>query len=167
MKVEGKKSSFPGSTRQPEKGTKVGATATDRRRRLSIPDTIPTQDEQPLKDGSNLVTVKQEISRKGAKLCNGSVKGIHEDLFKTLGIGFCEENQMNLFANTLINEIQTRVIEALSKHTGISISTATKTQSTSSNPTGTYMHQSASFMPLLLLAFLKVFSMGREVLIIL
>ena len=152
MKVEGKKSTLPGSIRQPshaqaEKGTKVCETATGRRRHSSISNATHTQDKQPLKDKSNLVSARQEISRKGAKLCNKSVKGLHEDLFNTLGIAFCDDNRMNLFANTLIKEIQTQVVAALSKHTGISVSAATKTKSI--NGDASTSKRGVSFMPLL------------------
>ena len=94
---------------------------------MSVSNSTPTQDKQPLNNRSNVLTVKQEISRKGAKVCNESAKGTHKDLFNMLGIPFCEDNQMNVFANTLMKEIQTQVMAALSKHTGMSVLAATKT----------------------------------------
>jgi hypothetical protein len=76
---------------------------------------------QPLRDMTNIATNSHTV---GASSSQISVNGAHEELFRTLGMGFNQRNQIDLVTNTLIQQIQARVLAALGQHT----STTTKTE---------------------------------------
>ena len=93
-----------------------------------------TQGKKVLADKSNLaVVMKQEHPSKEPKPLETSIlcESVHEDLFKTLGMGFSDENRINLVATNIVKQIQSQLMAALN----VSQST-TLTLSTKENTTG-------------------------------
>ncbi len=113
--------SNPSQNAQVEQPRSVSSTMSNRKGRPSKAAALQSS-SQPLRDMTNIAT--NSHSTVGASLSQISVNGAHEELFRTLGMGFNERKHINLVTNTLIQQIQAQVLAALGQHT----STTTKTE---------------------------------------
>ena len=98
------------------------STTSNRRGRPSKATAALQASSQPLKDMTNQAVTNSHTVGASSQI---SVNGAHEELFRTLGMGFNERNHINLVANTLIQQIQAQVLAALGQH---ATSTVTKTE---------------------------------------
>lgn len=104
------------SSQKPQLGRPNTSTTSNRKGRPSKASTQVSS--QPLlRDTSNVATNFQTVDEPSNQIT------VHEDLFKTLGMGFNERNHINLVANTLIQQIQAHVLAALGQS---AVSTTTK-----------------------------------------
>ena len=104
-------------------GSVVSSTSNRRGRPSKATAALQTSScAQPLKDTTNQAATNSHTVGASSQL---SVNGVHEELFRTLGMGFNERNHINLVANTLIQQIQAEVLAALGQH---ATCTVTKTE---------------------------------------
>ena len=116
-----------------------------RRRQLSSRNSNSTVSQvnvkQTLKE-NRAVNIKLEVPstcKAASNNLDSSVIGTHANLFTTLGMGFTEENQVKLFTSSLVQEIQTQVIAALTGNAVMPAPTANN-KKTASTAKGTCMY---------------------------
>ena len=114
-----------------------------RRRQFSSRNSNSTVSQVNVKLKENkAVNIKLEVPITGKAASNNldsSVIGTHANLFTTLGMGFTEENQVKLFTSSLVQEIQTQVIAALTGNAVMPAPAATN-KKTCLTAKGTCMH---------------------------
>lgn len=98
------------------------STTSNRKGRPSKAAAALQASSQPLRDTTNVATNDSHTVGASSQIL---VNGVHEELFRTLGMGFNERNHINLVANTLIQQIQAQVLAALGQH---ATSTVSKTE---------------------------------------
>lgn len=108
-------------------GRPISSTTSNKRGRPSKAAALQTKSSHPLRDMTNN-SASSAAASMGSAVSQITTAGAHEDLFKTLGMGFNERNHINLVANTLIQQIQAQVLAALGQHVTTLTATTTNTE---------------------------------------
>ena len=107
-----------GKQPQIRKGATSDTGAKKKQKTTTTSYSTEAKNSKPLTDKTNRVTIKQENPyKKGSRQLDSSVgaKGAntHEDLFKTLGMAFGDDNRINLVATSIMKQIQSQIVAAL------------------------------------------------------